>query len=242
MDVDFETLADHADGVAYSDLRIHPEFMREDVQDFAVFWKRDVAGGVHGTADILALDVSRPVSQSDAATAVDAAHVGAGDTNERLFDRHVRDAFSFLNRATDRTYRGVQINDQALAQAFGFGRAERQELYEFAFDFGDKNRGFGAADVQPDQVFVFLRQAAAPAINLFSSRCGRARTSFGIHDHLPRILQINRLHAAGIRLPLQKIVDQHFVFAGELARPEVNRNGLRIVGAGQPGHHHAQIL
>src|SRR5260370_16097121 len=85
MDVDLQTLADHADGVAYSVLRVHPEFIREDVQDFAVFRQRDVASGVHGTADIFALDVSRPMSQSDAAAAVDAAHVVASDAHERLF-------------------------------------------------------------------------------------------------------------------------------------------------------------
>src|SRR5437879_6736379 len=46
MDVDFQALADHADGVAYAVLRIHHEFVRKDVEDFAGFGKRDVAGGV----------------------------------------------------------------------------------------------------------------------------------------------------------------------------------------------------
>src|SRR5260370_8735227 len=104
MDVDLQTLADHADGVAYSVLRVHPEFMREDVQDFAVFRKRDVASGVHGTADIFPLDVSRPMSQSDAAAAVDAAHVGSSAPNERPFHPHVLNSFPFLTLATHLTY------------------------------------------------------------------------------------------------------------------------------------------
>src|SRR6266404_5360273 len=81
MDVDFQALADHADGVAYAVLRIHHEFVRKDVEDFAVFGKRDVASGVHGAAHVFALDVSRPMSKGDAAAAVYAADVAAGDAN-----------------------------------------------------------------------------------------------------------------------------------------------------------------
>jgi len=37
-------------------LGVHNEFVREDVQDFAVFGKRDVAGGVDGAAHVIALN------------------------------------------------------------------------------------------------------------------------------------------------------------------------------------------
>src|SRR6266704_3282598 len=90
---------------------------------------------------------------------------------------------------------------------------------------------------------VMLRAAAtARRTSSRSISRGRARTGVRIHDHLPRILQIDRLHAAGIRLPLRKIINQHFVFAAELTGAEVNRHGLRIAGVRQPGHHHAQIF
>src|SRR5260370_24240213 len=77
MDVYFQTRAEHADGVAYAALRIDNKLMRKDVQDFAIFWKRDVASSINGAADVFALDVSRPVSQSDTAAAVYAAYVAA---------------------------------------------------------------------------------------------------------------------------------------------------------------------
>src|SRR5207245_1084616 len=50
MDVDFQALTDHADGVTYAVLRIHDEFMRKNMKDFAVFRKSDVTRGVDGAA------------------------------------------------------------------------------------------------------------------------------------------------------------------------------------------------
>src|SRR2546426_4713286 len=67
MDVDFQPLAEHADGVAYAVLGVDNKFMRKDVQNFAIFWKCDVAGSINGAADVFALDVSRPLSKGDAA-------------------------------------------------------------------------------------------------------------------------------------------------------------------------------
>src|SRR5258708_26857526 len=124
MDVYFQSLAEHANGVAYTALRIDNKFMRKDVQTFAIFRKRDVAGGINGAAHVLALNVSRPLSQGDAATAVYAAHVAAGDSDQRFLHRHVGNAFGFFNRATDGADRGIKINDEAFAKSLGLGRAE----------------------------------------------------------------------------------------------------------------------
>ncbi len=137
MNVHFQALADHTDSVAYAILRIYHELVGKDVQDFAVFGKRDVAGSVHGAAHVFALDVARTMSQSDAAAAVYATHVAPGHSDERFFDRHIRDAFGFFDRAADGTHRGIKIDDQALAQSLGLRRAERQKFHQFAFDFRD---------------------------------------------------------------------------------------------------------
>src|SRR6266481_2370779 len=94
----------------------------------------------------------------------------------------------------------------------------------------------------PTKYLSFFAKPPLLGMKLFFSCRGHARAGIGIHDYLPRILQIDGLHMAGIRLPLRKIVDQHFEFAGELARAEVNRHGLRIAGVCQPGHHHAQVF
>src|SRR5947207_8478576 len=162
VNVGDEALADHANGVTNAVLRIHDEFMRQDVEDFAVFGERDVASGIHGAAHVFAFDVARARPQRDAAAAIDATHMISGDADERLFDGNVGDAFRFFNGAADGTHRGIEVDDESFAQTFGFGGAQRQELYKFAFEFGDEDGGFCAAFVEPDKVFVFLRQCAAP--------------------------------------------------------------------------------
>src|SRR5216684_5223252 len=101
MDVDFQPLTDHADGIAYAILCIHHEFMGEYVQDLAIFRKRDIAGRVDGAAHVPALDISRTLSQGDAAAAVYTAHVASGHSDQGLFHRNIRHAFGLFDRATD---------------------------------------------------------------------------------------------------------------------------------------------
>src|SRR5213593_1525323 len=52
MNVHFQPLANHADGVANAVLGIHHEFVRKDMKDFAVFGQGDVASGVDGAAHV----------------------------------------------------------------------------------------------------------------------------------------------------------------------------------------------
>src|SRR5215467_7023325 len=72
------------------------------------------------------------------------------------------------------------------------------------------------------------------------SRCTRA--GIGIHDHLPGVLQINRLHAPCMSLPLREIVDEHFELGGKIARSEMNRNCLGVGRVGQPRHDHTEVF
>src|SRR5215467_2125612 len=162
VNVGNEALADHADGIANVVLHIHDKFVRKDVKNFAIFGKRDVARGVHGAADVFALDVARARAQGDAAAAVYTANVMSSNADERFFDRNVCDAFGFFHGAADGADRGIEIDDEAFAQTLGFGGAEGQKLYCFAFEFGDEDGSFRAAYVEPNQVFIFLRQSAAP--------------------------------------------------------------------------------
>src|SRR5215467_1686342 len=94
----------------------------------------------------------------------------------------------------------------------------------------------------PTRYLSFFANPPLQGRNLFCS-CGfRARARFGIHDHLPRVLQINRLHAPRVGLPLRKIVDEHFELAGKIAGSEMDGDGLRVSGAGETSEDHAQVL
>ena len=129
------------------------------MQDLAVLRKRDIAGRIHGAAHVFTLNISRMLSQGDAAAAVYPAHVAAGHSDQRLLHRHIRHAFGLFDRTADGAHRGIKIDDQALAQSLGLRRAKRQKLHQFTFDFRDQHAGLCAADVQPNQVFVFFPQS-----------------------------------------------------------------------------------
>src|SRR5690348_4556312 len=147
VNVGDEALANHSDGIANAVLRIHDEFVRQDVKDFSVFGKRNVACGVDSAANVFAFDVARTLAERDAAAAVHAADIMPGDTDERFFDRDVGNAFRFFYGAADGTHGGIEIDDEPLAQTFGFGGAQRQKLYSFAFELGDEDGSLRAAYV-----------------------------------------------------------------------------------------------
>ena len=160
MDVRFQPLADHADGIADAILGIHDELMRKNVQHFPVIGKRDVARGVNGAAHIVAFNVAGTRPQRDAAAAVHTANVAPGNANRGGFHGNVGDAFGFFHRAANGADRGVQIDDEPFAQPFGFRGAERQKTHLLVLDFRKQHAGLGAADIQPDEVLVFLCQNA----------------------------------------------------------------------------------
>src|SRR5713101_739253 len=81
----------------------------------------------------------------------------------------------------------------------------------------------------------------APGLLLSRLRRGGA-ARIRVQHHLLRVLQIDGVDAAIAGLPLREILDDHTVFAGELAGAEVNSDCLRINGAGDAGHHRTQIL
>src|SRR5689334_25298234 len=108
MNIGFEALTYHAYGVANAVLRVDQEFVRQNVQHFAVRRQRDVARGVDGTAHVFTLDVARAVADADAPAAVHAAHMAAGHTNHRGFHGNVSDAFGFFHGAANGADGGIE--------------------------------------------------------------------------------------------------------------------------------------
>ena len=184
MHVDFEALADHAQRIANIVVRVEQKFLREHVQHDAILGKRDIARRIHGVANIVAIDVPRAMPERDSAAAVHAANVAAGDADDRALDGHAGDAFGFFDRAPDRSRRRADIGDQALAQSLGFRRAHGDEFHARFIHFADDGARLRAADVQRDQIFIFLRQPAAPSISLPLGR-GRVRSGASLKIRLP---------------------------------------------------------
>ncbi len=156
VDIYFQALPNHADGIADVVLVIDQKLLRQHVQDFAILRKGDGSSGVHGAPHVFLFDIPRPGAERNSATAVHAAQMAAGDSDHRGFHRHVGDAFSFLKRVTDGAHRGIQIHDEALARPFGFGRAHSQKSGASVFDIRYQRAGLGTADIQRDQIALFL--------------------------------------------------------------------------------------
>src|SRR5262249_332572 len=149
----FESLPDHADGVADAVVGIHDKFMRQDVEDFTILGEIDVTGRINGVTNILPLDITRAIAECNASARVEAAHVRTSHTDQRGLDGNARDAFGFFNGAADRANRGVEVDDRTFAEAFGFRGAKREELHLFVGEFRNEHARFGAADVEAYQVF-----------------------------------------------------------------------------------------
>src|SRR5580704_6362409 len=159
VDVCLEALADHANRVADVVLRVERKFLRQDVQDFAVFRQLHAAGCFDRAAHVVALHVARARAYGDAATAIHTANMRAGDADQRGFHGNSDEGFGFFDGAPNGADREIEVYDLAFAPAFGFGRAECGEFHAaVVVEFADEGAGFGAADVQRYDVPFLLRQ------------------------------------------------------------------------------------
>ena len=173
--VHFQAPADHAQRIANIVVRVEQKFLRQDVQHHAILGKRDIARGIHGVAHVVAVDVPRPVPQRDAAAAVHAANVAAGDAGDDPLDGHAGDAFGFFDRAPHRSRRRADVGDQSLAQALGFRRAHGHKFRARFGQLADDGARLRAAHIQRDQILFFFRQPAAPSTYRLPGPVRRAR-------------------------------------------------------------------
>src|SRR5713101_1814528 len=162
MNIDFQPLAHHSHRVADAVLGVHQKFLRKDVKHLAVIGQRDAASRINRAANVVALDVTRMVAQRNAAAAVQPAHVISGNTDERRFHGYAREAFGFFERPPNRTDRGIEVDDEALARTLRFSRAQGQEFHPVVFHLADQRARLRAADIQGHDVAVLPGHRSAP--------------------------------------------------------------------------------
>ena len=56
MHVDLEALADHSHRIANIVVRVEKKFLREHVQHHAILGQSDIARGIHGVANVFAVE------------------------------------------------------------------------------------------------------------------------------------------------------------------------------------------
>ena len=105
MHVDLKALADHSQRIANIVLRVEQEFLGKHVQHDAILGKGDIARGIDGVANILAVNVSRAVAQGNSSAAVYTAHVASGNADDGSLHRDAGNSFGFLNGAPHRSCR-----------------------------------------------------------------------------------------------------------------------------------------
>ena len=144
--------ARHADRLAHVFLAVDDEFLAQHVQDLLVGRNVDRAGGLDRAVDVEHADLA--VLHRDHPRGIEAPDVAAGDADESRADLAVGHQLGFLERALDRGHRRLDVDHDALFQAFRFVRAHAQDVERL----GHQARHLRGADVQRDhQVLVFLR-------------------------------------------------------------------------------------
>src|ERR1700675_3297289 len=89
----------------------------------------------------------------------------------------------------------------------------------------------------PTRYLSFFAKALSCFLFCSCHRCA----GVGVHHHLPRIPEINRVHGPCIRLPLREILNQRPVLAGEITLTKMNRDCRSVSLVAEPGQDGAQI-
>ena len=99
----------------------------------------------------------------DHAARVEAADVGAGDAHVGRADLDAGHQLGLLDHALDRVDGGLEVDDDALAQALGLGLADADDV-EAALvgDLGHDRADLVGPDVEADDVAVFLLRQRLP--------------------------------------------------------------------------------
>ena len=124
---------------------------------------------------VLALDHAVLARDRDHAPRVEAADVGARDAHVGGADLHPGHQLGLLDHALDGVDGGLEVDDHALAQALGLGLADADDV-EAALvgDLGHDRADLVGADVQADDVAVFLLSQALPPMWRSSRGLGQA--------------------------------------------------------------------
>src|ERR1700756_921257 len=78
MDVDLQALTDHAKRIANIIMWVQQELLRKHLQPDTILRKRNVSRCIHGVVNVLAVNVTGTMPQSNSATAVHSANVAGG--------------------------------------------------------------------------------------------------------------------------------------------------------------------
>ena len=128
-------------------LIIQNEFLRQQVQNFPVGGESDRPGFIHGLTNFVAGNLARTGSKAHAAVAIHAAYMRPCDSQQRVFNGSAGRVFSLFDGTLNRSYRLVQIDDDALARATRLCHSMSAIAQAGIGDLGHQNAGLGASNI-----------------------------------------------------------------------------------------------
>src|SRR6185503_7105096 len=168
VDVDLEPGAGHPHRRADAVLLVDDKILRQHVEDLAAGRQRHRLGGVDRAAHVLAGDLAVLAGHGDDAAAVEPFDVRPRQRQVHRVDLDASHQLGFLDRFLDRVDRRLEVDHDAAPDAARFGDTDADDVDRLAADdLADDRRHLRSADVEPDQISFFSRQAVSPQTSNF---------------------------------------------------------------------------
>src|SRR3984885_1354962 len=177
MQIHLQPVADHADGVMNTGLLVENKLLRQQVNDLPIGGQRDGARAIDGGAYIFAGDFAQPVSQADAALAVDAAHVGTAQADDTARNHCIGHLLGFGSGEVEGPAGGLEIADEPLAHPLRIHHTVRPIAQCTFMRLGHQDPNPGTASIHyREKIFALLahQPLAFPALSDFAAGFGAA--------------------------------------------------------------------
>ena len=137
----------HSQGIVYARLIVEDEFLRQQMQNFAVGGQGNRARLIHRQLDLIASNLTRPCAQTDAAVAVDSANMSTTDADDCVLHGRAGDIFRGLHGSLNRRHCLFEFNDHTLARSARLGHAVPAIAQADVGNLRHERAGLGAAHI-----------------------------------------------------------------------------------------------
>jgi len=156
----FEARRHHAERIVHAGLLVEDEFLGQQVEDFAICRQLYGSRFLDGLADFVAGNLAWTRAKRDSAVGVQAAHVGSGNSDQRVLDSCSRRIFRAFDRFLNRRNGFLQINNDALTRSPRLSHAVAAITQAVIRDLRHQSTGLGASDIDDvDEIPLLVRHA-----------------------------------------------------------------------------------
>src|SRR5476651_1891537 len=173
VQVYFQPAAHHARRITNAGLLVQDELLRQQMQDFTISGQNHRTRFLHGRANIVTIDITRPRTERDAATAGDALDVRSANGHHGVVHCAVGQFLRFFHGFLDALHGLFQFHDDALARAATLHLAMPAIFQTGIRSLADQAHCLGAAHVEHcDRVTAVVLHSRCRLLNsVENSRC-----------------------------------------------------------------------